>query len=129
MPVADYINKAGPNQVADDAVALHCMKGAAQPILTPEDLSNSLGSVALTPGDGNGSFDIVPDTPDGFACRVNAINSLVCTAAGACNYYALVNAAGTIIASEQANGTPMEAGHTYFTDAFLVYGVGAATQR
>ena len=129
MPVADYINAAGPLVVANDAVALHCMKGAAQPILTPADLSNSLGSVALTPGDGNGSFDIVADTPDGYACRVNEIAALVCSAAGPCNYYALVNAVGTIIASEQANGVAMEVGHTYFTNAFLVYGVGAATQR
>lgn len=65
-----------------DTLALCDRLDIVSDVGAPTDLTNSLAFVALTPGDGNGDFDIIDDPVDGRRLVIAAQSGIATTSAG-----------------------------------------------
>ena len=91
--MAKKVNDAGPDAaLAQTALsnAMHLCVG--EPADRADVLVRSVGTIALTPGDGNGDFTIGAGTPDGRAVTVSAQSSVPITANGDIDHVALIDA-------------------------------------
>lgn len=86
-----------------DQVALANQLDIVSNTALPTDLSNSLASIAITPGDGNGDFVIADDPSGGRRLTLAAQGGIVTTAAGTPRHVVL-SLSGSIIAVFEASG-------------------------
>lgn len=81
-------------------------------VSTPTDLTNSLGSVALTVGAGNGDFVIQDGTTSGRALKLTA-QEITTTSAGTARHWVLSDGSGNIYMIGTVTPKLMDSGQAY----------------
>lgn len=105
-------------QWVDDSVAMHVCS-AAPTTYTEATSTYNLGSVALTPGDGNGDFTIADGDIDGRKLTVSA-QSITASGAGTATHIALVTTGDTTLrlVTELAASKVVASGHIVSLSSF-----------
>lgn len=112
--IEDVVYDAALDKMAT-AVILRVLSG--EPTDRADAITKTLGSVALTPGDGNGDFTIANGDVSGRKCTVSAQSDVPISVSGTANHLSLDD--GTVLlGATTGSSTAVTNGGTVDTSAF-----------